>query len=137
MYSNPSFSDEVTSRLSVKLPRNRFGQHYMWAGVYVGETTRDVREISLGPMSVVCSAEGCGAVFWEAERLTGSDREVPFWCCSKNMRALLTERGVFKEIRDDVVHELYYGQSDDAEHFKRHIRAYNHVLTTAIPVVNY
>lgn len=103
----------------------------MWAGVYAGESTREVQEISLGAMTAKCGVAGCAAVFWEAERLTGTDDEIPYWCCNKSTRALLTERGVFRDIQDEVVRELYYGQSEDAQHFRRHIRAFNDVLTTA------
>lgn len=132
-----SFSDEIKSRLSAKLSRNRFPVHYMWAGVYAGEHTRDVLEVSLGDMNVKCGERGCSALYWQAERLVDSTTEVPFWCCNKSTKAILTERGVFRDIQDDIVHELYFEDSDDAEHFRRHIRAYNHVLTTAVPLVNY
>ena len=108
----------------------------MWAGVFSGENTRSVEEVTLGSMSNKCPTVGCESLFYEAERISERNT-VPFWCCNKSTRALLTEQGVFKDIIDPNVHELYFGSSEVAQHFQRHIRAYNHVLCTAMPSTRY
>lgn len=127
-------ADVVRSKPSIALTFGRITKHYMWAKIYSGETAEGVRLVSLGEYRARC--QSCGAIYWEAEHLYGSSTEVPFWCCGRSIKSMLSDRGVLRPIRDERVHNLYNGDGPEAVHFRRHIRGYNVALSTAIPVAS-
>lgn len=108
----------------------------MWALMYANEPVEKIERINLGGLTASCPT--CGAIYWQAEHLANERcNELPFWCCGKTTKTLLSETATFSPIKDDYIRELYYGSSKCAEHFRKNIRSYNAVLSTAMPRVAY
>ena len=82
----------------------------------------------LGPMSVSCSH--CTALHWAAERLTelASTLENPLFgiCCSKGDVMI-----PFMRPLPPLLHSLFYDDTNQAHHFRTHIRKYNSALAFA------
>jgi hypothetical protein len=97
----------------------------MWARLYAEERTEDIESVTLGDFDFPRSK--CGALYWRAERLCESQTEVPHWCCGKTVRTELGESGMFSEIRDANVRDLFMSDSEEAIHFRRHAKACNSI----------
>lgn len=111
------------------------GYNYLWAATFDDDDeTAITQPIKLGDCDFKCT--GCDARFWEAERLV-SDGSVPFVCCGKSVKVEAGELTRFSAITDEAIRDLYYGQTDDALHFRQNIRAYNRILSVASPIVKY
>jgi len=127
---------KMTGRQSLALPCGVLKPQHLWALVFMDESCCDVPMVTLGQMNAQCP--NCGAAYWQAEHFAPPNQgELPYWCCGKSERQMLSERGFFKPIRDDFIHKLYHGNTSDAKHFKHHIRSYNAILSLAMPYVRY
>lgn len=100
-----SVADIVRSKPSIALTFGRITKHYMWAKVYRGEKAENIKLVSLGQYSARCPTEGCGALCWEAEHLYASSTEVPYWCCGRTIKTMLSDRGVLRPIQDERIRD--------------------------------
>lgn len=131
------FADEILTKQSLALQGNRITKHYLWAVTFAGENAVNVRPYTIGMMDQPCLQEDCHALFWGAERLYRDTKDVPYWCCGKTVRGIQGSNTQFRDIRSSEIHDLYFGESEAAKHFRSHIRGYNYALAPAVGVVKY
>ncbi|KAJ6557537.1 hypothetical protein B0H19DRAFT_946379, partial [Mycena capillaripes] len=86
----------------------------------VNEGSNDFRKINLGHMSHECQC--CHALHWLNERQPVSPAYNPtFGRCCYNGKVVLP----FLQAVPDDLKVLYRGETDDSQHFLKHIRQYN------------